>query len=174
MIIEADGIRVEADTEQAALKLFKKEQRKQFAERERIAKLEHAAEQIAKTRGFDVMSRLLAKERRIPRGWGLNREFPSVRAECVGYGTYRLSVREVDRSGKTSELFTAVRDVHCYGMESTLENGAGEPLMVWLKEYIDQDASPYAIAAVNGAVGLVPMPDMVRAELFKKPETVSA
>ena len=161
------------------MKLFRKEQRKVLAERERQAVLRSNAEQLAKTRGFDVMARMLS-ERGIPRGWQFEecgRDTTVSFVDATGGSSYRqleLSVREFVR-GKNgeSELCRATCQRYACGVEGFVENSAGEPLVVWLRDSSCEPSAPYAVAILDGVVGLVSMPDMVRPELFMHREPVA-
>lgn len=162
--IEQDGIRVEADCQAEALKLLRKEQRKARKERDRLHALECQAEQLAKSRVFNVLTRIIDGTG-FPRGYGINRTAPAVKAEAVSYGTYRLSVHDCEDG-----YHTARRDVYCYGVEAVLENGSGQPMIVWLFESVGEQSAPYAVAAIPEAVGLARLPMSIRPELFEKGE----
>lgn len=168
-VIEQDGIRVEAETQELALKMLKKEQRKQRAEANRIAAIQAQAEIVAKSRGFDVMSRILDNTQRVPRGWGINRSAPSVKSESVRYGVYNLTAS--DWNPDTKDFCRSSREVYCYGIDALLENGAGQPMIIWLIQTIGEDSEPYAIAGLDGCFGLVPMPKSIRPEMFAKQES---
>lgn len=166
-VIEIDGIRVEADNETAARKEMRKAQRAAQKLRDEQAKKQESAENVAKCRAFGVMARILNGET-MPRGWRVlsaGSQGCAVKAECVRYGVQKLTVNDYDRAA--GEYRTVSREVYAYAVDGVVENGAGETLVIWLQESVGEDAAPYAIAACDGAVGIVPLPKAVGKELFR-------